>query len=195
MAESKKKKEKVEKVEVVENKKTNNKDTKLREIPFKNYIILMLVCFLTIGLVVFVSIMYRRNEKKNMETPVISGVIPEIKRDDVGSYVIENDSFFLYIGSASDYNSREVEKDLIKYFDRRNIKDDTIFLNVTGENELNSFYKFFNEKFVVNEYSKLNNYPAFIIFKDGKVLDLVQKGENQKLNIGDIDRVLDEYGY
>ena len=176
-------------------KKTESKDTKLREVPFKNYLILMIVCFLTIGIVVFASIMYKRAEQKSLETPVISGVVPEIKKEDIDNYVIENDSFYLYIGSASDYNSREVEKDLIKYFNRRNIKGDTIFLNVTNENDLASFYKDFNIKYVVNDYSKLTNYPAFIIFKDGKVLDLVQRGENQKLNIGDIDRVLDEYGY
>ena len=171
------------------------KDEKLRNVPFKNYMILLLVCFITIGIVCVGSIMYRREEAKSLETPVINGVIPEIKKEDVDNYIVENDSFFLYIGSASNYNSREVEEDLIKYFERRDIKNDTIYLNVTNENNLEDFYKDFNKKYVVNDYSKLNDYPAFIIIKDGKVLDLVQRKENQKLNIGDIDRILDEYGY
>jgi hypothetical protein len=132
---------------------------------------------------------------KQMETPVINGVIPEIKKEDIDNYVVENDSFFLYVGSASDNNSRNVEKDLIKYFEKREIKNDTIYLNVTNENDLDNFYKTFNEKYVVNDYSKLKDYPAFIIFSDNKVLDLVQKSENRNLNIGDIDRVLEEYNY
>lgn len=184
-------KKKVKKVE----KKVKTTTEKTREVPFKNYMILALICLFTLGIIVFSSIMYTREEKKKLETPVISGVLAEIKKEDINNYVVENESFFLYIGTASDYNSREVETDLIKYFGRRDIKNDTIYLNLTGDNDVKKFYEDFNSKYVVNDYSKLKAYPAFIIFKDGKVLDLVQRGDNQKLNIGDIDRVLDEYGY
>ena len=183
------------KVKKVEKKETTKVKEKTREVPFKNYLILTFVCLLTLGIIVFSSIMYTREEKKKLETPVISGVLAEIKKEDINNYVVENESFFLYIGTASDYNSREVETDLIKYFGRRDIKNDTIYLNLTGDNDVKKFYEDFNSKYVVNDYSKLKAYPAFIIFKDGKVLDLVQRGDNQKLNIGDIDRVLDEYGY
>ena len=176
-------------------KEKKNKDVKLRKVPFKNYLILLFVCCLTIGIVVFSSHVYRREEAKALETPVIDGVVSEIKKEDLDNYIIENDSFFLYIGSASDYNSREVETDLIKYFDKRDIKNDTIYLNVTNETNIEDFYKDFNKKYVVNDYSKINSYPAFVIIKEGKVLDLVQKKDSQKLHIGDIDRVLDEYGY
>lgn len=188
MVEQKKKIKKVVKKEKAPKEKT-------REVPFKNYMILALICLFTLGIIVFSSIMYTREEKKKLETPVISGVLAEIKKEDINNYVVENESFFLYIGTASDYNSREVETDLIKYFGRRDIKNDTIYLNLTGDNDVKKFYEDFNSKYVVNDYSKLKAYPAFIIFKDGKVLDLVQRGDNQKLNIGDIDRVLDEYGY
>ena len=189
MVEQKKKGKKVVK------KETTKVKEKTREVPFKNYLILTFVCLVTLGIIVFSSIVYNREEKKRLETPVISGVLAEIKKEDIDNYVVENESFFLYIGTASDYNCREVEEDLIKYFDRRDIKNETIYLNLTNETELNKFYEEFNSKYVINDYSKLKAYPAFIIFKDGKVLDLVQRGENQKLNIGDIDRVLDEYSY
>ena len=180
---------------VVKKEKKVNKNTKERVVPFKNYLILLFLCLATIGIVAFASIAYRRAESKKLETPVISGVISELKKEDLDNYVVENDSFFLYIGAAADYNSREVETALIKYFDKRDIKNNTIFLNVSNENDLSSFYKDFNKKYVVNDYSKIENFPAFVIFKDGKVLDLVQRKDTQKLNIGDIDRVLDEYGY
>jgi hypothetical protein len=192
---SKIKKKETNKETIKDVKSNRKKETKLREVPFKNYIILIVICFATIGLMSLFSILYRRYEMKQMETPVINGVIPEIKKEDIDNYVVENDSFFLYVGSASDNNSRNVEKDLIKYFEKREIKNDTIYLNVTNENDLDNFYKTFNEKYVVNDYSKLKDYPAFIIFSDNKVLDLVQKSENRNLNIGDIDRVLDEYNY
>ena len=185
----------VSKKEKIKRKKVDNNGNKLRVVPFKNYIILMVICFVTIGVVSMSSILYRRYERKQMETPVINGIIPEITKENIDNFVVENDSFFLYIGSASDNNSRTVEKDLIKYFDRRDIKKDTIYLNVTNENEIDNFYKSFNEKYVVNDYSKLKAYPAFIIFRDSKVLDLVQKSDDRSLNIGDIDRVLDEYNY
>ena len=168
-------------------RKSKTKDTKLRNVPFKNYILLLLVCFVTLGIVIAISNYYRKIEQKDLETPVISGVIAEIKKEDVDNYIVENPDCFLLIGSSYNNNSRELEKDLIEYFKTRNIKEQTIYLNVSSEDKLDDFYKKFNSKYVVTDYSKLSDYPAFIIIKDGKVLDLVQKKEKQYLNIGDID--------
>ena len=101
--------------------KTKKTETKERNVPFKNYIILMFACFLTLGIVFTISRYYRKLEQKELETPVISGVISEIKKEDVSNYIVENPDFFLYIGSSYNYNSREVEKALIDYFNKRNI--------------------------------------------------------------------------
>ena len=178
-------------------KKTNTvkKEPNNRKVPFKNYIILLFLCFLTLGIVFAISNYYRKIEQKELETPVISGIVSEIKKEDLDNYIVENPDFFLWIGSSYNYNSRDVEKDLIEYFKKNDIKDRMIYLNVSNEKELDDFYDSFNSKYVEKDYAKLFDYPAFVIIRDGKVLDLVQKKTKQKLTISDIDRLLGEYSY
>jgi hypothetical protein len=137
---------------------------------------------------------YRREETKKLEVPVIRGAVPEIAVDNLANYVVENQSFFLYIGTTIDPNSREIEKDLIDYFKKRDISKNMVYLNLSDTNS-EEFFKDFNKNYVKIDNIKVDNYPAFIIFKDGVVLDKVQKEGNIKLGVGDIDRLLDEYSY
>jgi hypothetical protein len=175
-----------------------NKNVKEKEeervIPFKNYLILLFICLATIGVAFGASTIYRREETKKLEVPVIRGAVPEIAVDNLANYVVENQSFFLYIGTTIDPNSREIEKDLIDYFKKRDISKNMVYLNLSDTNS-EEFFKDFNKNYVKIDNIKVDNYPAFIIFKDGVVLDKVQKEGNIKLGVGDIDRLLDEYSY
>ena len=176
-------------------KKTKKKkEEEVRVIPFKNYLLLLFICLATVGVVFGASTIYRREEAKKLEVPVIRGSVPEIAVDNLSNYIVENQNFFLYIGTTTDPNSREVEKDLIDYFKKRDISKSMVYLNLSDTNS-EKFFEDFNKNYVKIDNIKLNNYPAFIIFKDGVVLDRVQKDGNVKLGIGDIDRLLDEYSY
>ena len=121
--------------------------------------------------------------------PVIRDTISELEINDFANYAMEHDDFLLYIGVANDDNCRDLESSLKDFLKENNLLD-TIYLNITSITDKNSFYKDFNSKYTDNV--KLNNYPAFVIFRDGKVLDLVQKDVN-KLSVGDVARLLDEY--
>jgi hypothetical protein len=169
------------------------KDEELREVPLKNYMILLVICLIVIGIAVSLSAAYTRVKNEELTKPILVGSIPEVGVDNLDNYIIENDSFYLFVSSITDYNSREVEKDLLEYFKRNDISKRMVYLSVDNIKDLDSFYEDFNKKYSVFEYAKLKAYPAFIIIKDGKILNLVQKEEKIKLGIGDIDRLLDEY--
>ena len=173
-------------------KKTKEENN--RKVPFKNYLILLFLCIITICIFAGGSVMYRKIEKRKLEVSVLKGFVPEISVNDLDSYVVENDSFFLYIGSTGDYQCRLLEEDILKYVKDKKFKNDVVMLNAKNISSYSDFVTDFNDKFSQYDYARLKNYPAFILFKDGKVLNWVQKTNESKLDIGHIDSLLDEYG-
>ena len=67
-----------------------------------------------------------------------------------------------------------------------------VYLNITDTKDKEEFYNIFNSNY--SNGVKLDSYPAFAIINDGRIVDLVKR-EDRKINIGDIEQLLDNYGY
>ena len=161
---------------------------KIKEIPKKNYLILAsIVCF---TLIVSITIYLTYNNQKEYENtiPILRGEVKEIEAKDVDDYLIENPNSLLYVGVAYDENSKNLEKKLLSLKNKKNLN--IIYINLTDLENKKVFYDNFNQKYT--QGTKLNNYPAFIIMREGKVLDLVQKN-NRDLYIGDVEQLIDIY--
>ena len=164
--------------------------TKQREIPKKNYLIFSVIVFFTLAVTITSYVIYENNKEYQNSIPVIRGSASEIEAKDLDEFLIENENALLYFGVAKDKNSREVEEGLVKLISKRDLK--VIYVNLSNVEDKEKFYLSFNEKYTTNENIKLNNYPAFAIFKGGRVIDLVEKKENF-LYIGDIEQLIDIY--
>lgn len=163
-----------------------------RIIPKKNYIIIVMIFVITLIIVFVLRNRYIMYQDYQLTIPVISGTLNEIKDKEVYTYLDEIDDVMMYIGTAGDNNCRKLEKDLKKFVVDNDLKSKIIYLNITNVKNLNEFYDNFNENFVIdNRY--IDSFPAFIIFKDGKVLDYVSKINNKYLTIGNIEQLLAEY--
>ena len=147
----------------------------MREIPIKNYIKLGLICLVVICLSVICSIWYKRNTAAELNVPVVRGILPEITYNDISDYLVEHEDAYLYVGVASDDNSRALEKSLIKTLNKYDITQDTVYLNISDIENYEEFYKNFNNTYSDSE--QLSNYPAFIIVKDEKVYKLIQRDD------------------
>lgn len=168
----------------------NNKKEDLRVIPKNNYAKLSTIFVITIIVVVFAFVSYRSHSSFINNIPVIRGTLSEIEEKDLNNYITEHDEVLLYVGVASDENCRSLEEDLKETLKNRGLLN-TIYLNITSISNKEDFYKSFNNNYSDN--IKLNNYPAFVIISNNKIVDLVERKDN-KLNIGDVERLLDEYG-
>ena len=162
--------------------------TRVKEIPKKNYMILAAIIFFTLAVAITTYIVY--NNQKNYENniPVIRGKMSEIEAKDIDEYLRENPNSLLYIGVASDSNSRHLEEKLLNLKDRKNL--DILYVNISNLDNKKVFYEIFNRKYG-NGYV-LSNYPAFIIIRDGKVFDMRERTNND-LYIGDIEQLIDVY--
>ena len=154
----------------------------------KNYLICAIIFAMVISLSLIFFFISEKNKEYERKIPVLRGVVSEIEPKELDEFLNENSDILLYVGVADDENSRIVEKDFKEIID--NYKFDVVYLNLTNysveerKNSLNDISK----KYLLN--SSLNNYPAFLIINDRKVIDYVQK-ENNFFSIDDIVRLLD----
>ncbi len=157
-----------------------------RKIPKKNYTTFSLIIIVTLLTAIVCFVAYNNKKEYERSIPVLRGHSKEIEINNLDSYLAENEDVLLYIGMPDNDESRALEDELIDVIDDNNL--DVIYLNIKDVENLEKFYADFNKK-----YSKgidVSNYPAFLIIKNGKIADLVQRKE-RKLNGGDIIQLLE----
>lgn len=172
-------------------KKNNFKEKNdTRVVPKKNYIILVAIYIICIFAILGIKVLYRNYKEYRLTIPVIQGKISEINMNELDEYIVAHDDFYLYVGVSSDKNCREIEKDLVKLLESRGIKDETVYLNVSETSKAKA-----EVTSKLSKYGTLDNnfyYPLFIIFKDGKIMGILNK-QSEVVNIGDVEKLLDEY--
>ena len=152
-----------------------------RKIGIKNYIILALIFTVSIIITLYLCNVYNVYQESKRQIPVIRGTLSEITSEELEHYISENPTIMMYICTASDETCRKYEKSLKKYVVREELQDVIVYLNLVPE-EAQSFSEGFNEKYAGNLKLK-DNYPALVIFDDGKVTHLLQAKQNEKLTI------------
>lgn len=165
------------------------KKEKDKIIPLKNYIYVIVMFLISGTIVLALRVWYRNYKEYKLQTPVISGQIQQIDIEGIGEYIMEHDDFFMYIGKASDKNCRELEKDLVNLLNKRNIKSETIYLNMSN---ISNDKSQLSEKLKILGYDYSNvEYPIFLVVNDKKIVSAVYR-KNSKVDIGNIEQLLDE---
>lgn len=156
---------------------------------FKNYVILIVIFLLGICLTLYLCKWYKVYDDYQKEIPVIRDSLLEITYDDLDHYLMENPSTVIYMCTASWDACRSYEKEFKKLIEKKELKDTIIYLNLSDLDQ-EKFVNDFNNKF--NFKNKLTtNYPAFVIFRDGEISQILQGRKNKKLTIGNTKQFLE----
>lgn len=154
---------------------------KENKIPVKNYFILAFIFLLGIGLTMYFCKWYEVIDTEKKQTPVIRGIIPEISSQELDNFVLENPTTVLYLCTSDNMKCRNFEKDFKKYIIKESMENYIVYVNLTNINQV-KFVKDFNNNY---EYkTKLTpNYPALIYFNDGKISDMIEGTNSNKLTL------------
>lgn len=171
--------------------KKNNKKEELRKIPFKNYIIVIVIFAVSISLAIFLSNWYKSYQEYEKTRPILDGVISEIRYNEFDNYINDNQSAIVYIGVANDEDCRELENDLKKIIEKRHLKEKIVYYNITDVEDKDLLLKEFNDKYSTE--NRITAYPAIVLIGEGKVFDFISKTADKNLLISDVEQLLDEY--
>ena len=152
----------------------------------KNYTLVFTIIAMTLVAATALFVIYNNQKEIEKDIPVLRGHSKEIELKDLDMYFTENQDFLLFVGASDDDISRKVEDDLIDVIDKNDLE--IIYLNAKNIEDKQAFYDDFNTKYAFDKF--LSNYPALLIIRDGKVLDLVQS-DRKSVNAGDIIQLLE----
>lgn len=156
---------------------------KSRSIPKKNYIILFLIVLATFLVVYYLYRWYTVYSEYQNDIPVIRDTLLEVSEEEMHHYIQENDLAVIYLCTADDIDCRNFEKSFIKLINKKSLKDDIIYVNLTDIDKT-EFLDNFNNRY--SSKKKLKNYPSLISFESGTISDILQEGK-EKLSIRDVE--------
>lgn len=164
-----------------------DKKVKNKKITIKDYIVVSILFIITGALIIILANYYKDYRKYYRSIPVINGYVNEISENELDNYLLENNDTFIYICKADDSKCRRLEKGLKDFIKRYNLKDKTIYINLSKVRNEKKFIKNLNYNY--SGFKEVNNYPSFIIVKNKKILDLV----SADITVNDIKDLLESY--
>ena len=159
----------------------------------KNYIILVVLFIVCFGFTLYLCRWYNVYNEYKKETPEIRGTLSEITYGELDHYVVDNSSMLMYLCTSNSNECRNFEKKLKKYVNREELNEEIVYLNLTGVDQ-DEFVNEFNLTY--NLKNKLTtNYPAFILFRDGRVESILQGTNKNVLTISKLDNFIELNNY
>ena len=131
-----------------------------REIPLKNYVYLVLIVFLTLGILYYLYLWSIEYRKEVTSDSVISSSLQLINYNEVEDYIVENDNVCLYI-SNKNIELKDFEKSLKHLIEKYNLERKILYLDITNNIS--------NDKYNIGD-TYLTGVPKFIYFIDGKLV-------------------------
>lgn len=132
----------------------------MREIPKKNYIIVLLIAIGVVLLCFGLRSMYKSSGEKTYPS-VIKDIVHEIKIDDLDNYLQENPDVVLYIYDSSKKNNRDTEKSFKKLIVDNDISQYVVYVEKTDK--------------IKDEYDLDKNSPILVAYQNGVLKEVLSK--------------------
>lgn len=137
----------------------------------------------------------KTEEKYTTSYLVDSGTINlEIKNlDEVSQILTESPTeYFVLITYTGEKDTYELETGIKKIIDEYKLSDSFYYLNIGNIKSEDNYLARINNAFNTD---KIKNVPIILYYKDGKIVDLVTRDDNNCINAGDFQKLLDIYEY
>ena len=186
---------------VVEVKKTKEETKQVaeakRSISQRNvYIIIGVIIVIAIIIFYIFQIQERRNEERLSSSYLItSGTINlEIKNlDEVSQILAESPSeYFVLITYTGNEDTYELEEGIKPIIDDYKLSDVFYYLNIESIMDGDNYLTRLNNAFNTDEITTV---PIILYYRDGVLVDTVTRADDNVINAGDFQKLLDIYEY
>ena len=166
-----------------------------RFVPVKNYVIVVLVAIAIIALVLYGFSWHKVIKENRVSTSylikekVISNEMQTIEElNDVFSEAPSE--YFLYISYTGSEQIYKMEKELTTLINNYNLNEKFYYLNITDIKKEDNYIDKLNKTLDLKN-KKITSVPTILYFKEGKLIDIINKEENNMMDIGDFQKILD----
>lgn len=167
-----------------------------RFIPIKNYVIAFGIVVAAVLLTIYGFAWYnvlkegKVSQSYLVKEKVISNEIQSL--DEVEAIFAEvPDEYFIYISYTGSEEIYNMEKELKKVINKYELNDQIYYLNVTEIKEKDDYIDKINKSLNLEE--KVTQVPTIVYIKEGKVVDIIKRNDDNMMNVGDFQKLLDIY--
>lgn len=128
----------------------------MSKIPFKNYIYLLLVVLISVGLVYYFYLWFVEYDSNSQYRSVLSDFVRVINYNELDTYLVENKDATIYCSVTNESKVRQFDKKVKKLISNYNINNKLLYLDLTNK----------NVKKILNEEINL---PAVIVYNNGSI--------------------------
>ena len=154
-----------------------------------NYFVVLVLFAVCVVLVLYLCGLYKVEKEEQSKVPVIRDSLAEIFYDDLDHYVLDNPMSVIYMCTATDDICRNFEKSFKKLLKQEDYDSNIVYLNLTDLNQ-EEFVASFNKKYPYKD-GITSSYPAFVIFEDGKVKNILQGSSKKQLTVSKVKSFLE----
>lgn len=166
-----------------------NKKSEERQIPFKNYIIVLIVSVLVIIAALYARSFYMRYQASKLNISYfVSKKVNEITKDDMEFSLSEYRDAVLYVGYTGSRSVYDMEKNIYKELEKNNLIDIVVYFNATGLMENGEYLEILKKRFPELK-EEINTIPLIIIVKDGKGIEVINS-EFEKIDYKELRKVI-----
>lgn len=148
----------------------------MREIPKKNYIILIITFVLSIMLSLYLASWYNMTNELKNEISIFTEHSLELKIEELDTYLVENPASIVLITNSNINN--KLEDDIYAYLSQNALLDNFVYINISN-------YKDIEITNILNKISKIkisNNYPNIYLTENGKIVSSMLN-KKEKINM------------
>lgn len=166
-----------------------------KKVSAKNYIVAGIVVLVILVLSYVGYLVYQRVQEKLYDEGYFyheKTDIKEIFYDDLSNEISKmTNPAFILVNGIGEKENYDLEKELDKIVNDYHLKSNFYYINFSKQNrEKSAIASELNQMF---ETTKIKTVPTIIYLKDGKVLDIVNRDDNQVLEAADFVKLLDIY--
>lgn len=165
---------------------------KKKEIPSKNYIIVIIVTILVVLLMIFIRSFYLNYKSSKLSESIFSSqTVKQIHMDDFDFAIREVSDSILYVSYTGSNEIYSMEKKLYKELENNNLLDKIIYLDITKYTKGNKYINILKNKFS-NIDNEINSAPMFIYIKDGAAVEAMSS-EIKMIDYKTLNRLVNKY--
>ncbi len=157
-----------------------------RKKPMKNYVILGVIVLVTVLLVTYLCLWYKEYQEYQSTIPVLRGTILEVTDVELSHYIQENDTAVIYLCVPSNSKCRNFETDLKKLIEKQQWKDNLTYLNLEDDVKADAILQNLTDQYQITQ--SLTRYPAFLLFENGTVTEVLQGTGYTDLSMGEVEQ-------
>ncbi len=171
--------------------KSTKKSTKVNMRKYVNYALLMVAVVLV---ALIASKFYGMYKDNKLGDSVFNRMVANIQFDDIDSAMTElpTDGFIL-ISYTKNQEVKDFEAALKKSVVNNELQNNFYYMDVTDMMLEDGYINTLNKKFNLEDNKKIEEVPAIIYYKDGKLMTTLTSTKDRMINVDDFSKMLDSY--